>query len=349
MLISRLKGWRAGAAGALVMAGLAIAPSVHAAADGMSFTSPETALRQGISAYNGGYPEIALPALEHAASKDLFLGTYYLAKLYADSSIAHTDHEKAYVLFRRIANENADVDPDYDARAPYVAGALVALAKYIRTGLPGLNIQANPRKAAKYLRYAASFFNDEDAQFELAKMQLNGDGVRADVASGRHWLAKLARRNGHAGAQAFLADLYWRGKYTRQDPVQALTLISVAVKNARPGDRVWIEDIYQSIYCGASEGVRRQATGMVAEWDNRYGDRRALPGRSNLGVLDNTSARRTCADGRAVPLDFDAPMPAGPDTGLLVEAERPGADEPVGFMRGDAGRGTGFRPAGVRR
>lgn len=330
-----------------------------ALAERIDFTSPEDALRQGISAYNGGYPEIAIPALEHAAAENLFLGSYFLARLYADSNSAHTDHEKAYLLFRRIANENADVDPDYDARAPYVAGSLVALAKYVRSGLPGLGLAADATKAAKYLRYAASFFNDEDAQFELAKMQLNGEGVRADVASGRHWLAKLARRNGHAGAQAFLADLYWRGKYTRKDPVQALTLISVAVKNARSGDRVWIEDIYQSIYCGASEGVRSQATGMVAEWDSLYGRKRELPGRSSLGGF-NASARRTCADGVPVPLDSNesqmGPTPLIDKEGrtgallpeVLVDGPR-SSDSELGFVHGGAAGGGSYRPAGVRR
>ena len=140
----------------------------------------------------------------------------------------------------------------------------------MRIGLPEIHLAENPRQAAEYFNHAATIFNDEDAQFELSKMQLSGQGVAVDIARGRHWLSVLSQE-GHAGAQAFLADLYWRGKFTPKDQVRALTLISVAVKNARPGDRIWIEDIYQNIYCGASQGVREQATGMVADWDDRYG------------------------------------------------------------------------------
>lgn len=266
------------------------------------FTSPEEALRQGISAFNGGYYEIAIPALEFAAAQNLFLGTYYLAVAYADSNSAYTDHGKAYMLFKRIANEHADVDPDHDARAPYVARSLTALAKYVRGGLPGMGLRASPGLAVEYLNHAAVFFNDEDAQFELSKMQINGDGVQPDVARGRHWLAVLAE-NGHAGAQAFLADLYWRGKYVTKNPVRALTLISIAAKNAPASDQVWIDDIYQNIYCGAPQGVREQATGMVAEWDVRYGRKPPLPGRLSLGGLGglDLAAHRTCADGRPVP------------------------------------------------
>lgn len=331
------------------------APVSAGPADQQRFSSARDALRQGISAYRGGYHEIAIPALEYAASENLFLGTFFLARLYADSNSSHTDHGKAYMLYRKIANEHADVDPDHDARAPYVAKALTALAKFVRSGVPSIGLRANPSRAAEYLHHAAIFFNDEDAQFELSKMQLNGDGVRTDVARGRHWLAILAQ-NGHAGAQAFLADLYWRGKFMPKDQVRALTLISVAVKNARAGDGVWIEDIYQNIYCGASTGVREQATGMVAEWDSRYGRKPVLPGRSALGGL-NANALRTCADGRRLPMRAGQ-LPLAPrpqiDANTVAEKLRKGVADgktvrpPVGFMSGSVGGGS-MRDVGVRR
>lgn len=320
------------------------------------FTSAEDALRQGISAYSGGYHEIAIPALEFAAAHNLFLGSYYLAVLYADSNSVYTDHGKAYMLYQRIANEHADVDPDHDARGPYVARSLTALAKYVRDGLPELKLRPNPELAAEYLHHAAVFFNDEDAQFELSKMQINGEGVPTDVARGRHWLAVLAE-NGHAGAQAFLADLYWRGKYMPKDAVRALTLISVAVKNAPASEQVWIDDIYQNIYCGAPQGVREQATGMVADWDLRYGRKPPLPGRLGLGGLD-LGAHRTCADGRAVPMrSGQSPIVAEPaDEGITAAAKGPSmaVDETpgspaIGFVHGGAVGGGSMRPVGARQ
>ena len=74
--------------------------------------------------------------------------------------------------------------------------------------------------ADRALQRAALTFNDEDAQFELAKVLLRGEGPEITIAgfedlsgkieNGRHWLSRLSR-SGHAGAQAFLADLMWRG------------------------------------------------------------------------------------------------------------------------------------------
>jgi len=317
---------------------LALAASAPASAGAATpqFRTAEDALRQGIGAYTGGYYEMAIPALEMAAAQNLFYAQFYLAKIYSDNQSAHTDHPKAYLLFQKIANDYADVDPDDDQRAPFVAKALTALAGYVRRGLPEIGLQANPERAAEYLHHAAIFFNDEDAQFELAKLELKGEGVPGDVAQGKHWLAILSQK-GHAGAQAFLADLYWRGMFMPQDQVRALTLISVAVKNAPTSERVWIEDIYQNIYCGASQGVRKQVGGMVAEWDSRYGRPPTREDNSGLGILD-ARATRTCSDGEVVPLDFsgksDRPVA---DAGTATTPAEPAQ----GFVRGGAA-GAGF-------
>jgi TPR repeat protein len=277
---------------------LSFSAPLVAGAETAPFTSSREALKQGISAYQGGYYEIAIPALEHAAARDEFMAEYYLARIYADNSSSQTDHAKAYALFERIADEHLDADPDDDPRAPYVGRALTALAGYVRRGLPEIGLKPDPERAVFYLKNASTTFNDEDAQFELAKLQLKGEGMESNIPLGRHWLSRLSQ-NGHAGAQAFFADLLWRGKYVDADPVRALALISVAVENAPQHERLWIEDIYQNIFCGAGEGTRRQATGIVAEWGNRYGRKPENRDRSGLAQL-TAGPVRTCRNGEQV-------------------------------------------------
>ncbi|MCB1514775.1 MAG: sel1 repeat family protein [Hyphomicrobiaceae bacterium] len=315
---------------------LAMTAPAIAGAGTAQYRSPEEALHQGIGAFSGGYYEMAIPALEVAAAQNLFLARYYLARIYSDNQSAHTDHPKAYLLFQQIANDYADVDPDDDRRAPFVAKALTALAGYVRRGLPELGLKPDPERAAEYLHHAAIFFNDEDAQFELAKLQLHGEGVPSDVARGKHWLSILSQK-GHAGAQAFLADLYSRGMFMDKDPIRALALISVAVKNAPSAERVWIEDIYQNIYCGASQGVRKQVTGMVAEWDSRYGRR---PKGEQTSLFDGLSLRpsRSCENGEVVPLDFGGPGKAEP----LMAGTSAAPDEPAVREVGRPSVGMGF-------
>ncbi|MDH4982258.1 tetratricopeptide repeat protein [Hyphomicrobium sp. D-2] len=268
------------------------------------YTSPQDALDQGIGAFQGGYYEMAVDALQHAAQSNMFLAPYYLARIYADNNGSRTDHAKAYELYLKIAEEHTDVDPDDDRRAPYVAKAMTRIAGYLLTGLPEANLKANPKIAMEYLREAAQFFRDEDAQFELAKLYLHGDVIESDVPYARHWLSVLSQK-GHPGAQAYLADMLWRGKYMKADPVRALALISVAVSSAPTYERLWIEDIYQNIYCGAPNGVRRQATGLVADWRTRYGRKPDMRDDIGLGLL-NVQPTRACGNGEMVVFDMEA-------------------------------------------
>lgn len=311
---------------------VALFPLLNAgvSAQSVTFATPRDALKQGLSAYQGGYYEIAIPALEFAAAKKEFMAEYYLARIYSDNSGAHTDHAKAYKLFYRIANEYADADPEDDPRAPYVGKSLTALAGYTRRGLKEIGVKSDPQQAVLYLQNASTTFADEDAQFELAKLKLSGDGIDEDEATARHWLADLSER-GHAGAQAFLADLLWRGKYMKPDQPTALALIAVAVENAPVYDRLWIEDIYQNIYCGSGEGIRKQATGIVAAWGNRFGRKPEAREATGIGLLA-AEPQRSCRNGEVVsPI-----MRKSEDPGLATPVVRtpPVGAPPERFMYG---------------
>ncbi len=315
--------------------------AVGASASSAKYRSAQDALEQGIGAFNGGYYEIAVPALEYAADAHLFLAPYYLARIYSDNNGSFTDHAKAYELYLKIAEEHTDVDPDDNQRAPYVAKSMTRIAGYVLNGLPEANLKPNPKIAMEYLREAAQFFRDEDAQFELAKLYLHGDGVESDVAYAKHWLSVLSQK-GHAGAQAFLADLLWRGKFMKADPVRALALISVAVNNSPPYERVWIEDIYQNIFCGAAQGVRKQATGIVADWRTRYGRKPETRDEIGLGSL-SVQATRTCGNGEAVVYDMNA---ITTDSTAAPVAARPSAlPEAGGTLIKGAASDVGLRDA----
>lgn len=292
------------------------------------FKSTAAALDEGLSAYKRGDHALALPALEHAAAQNDLAAQFYLAQLYSDNSSAETDHAKAYMLFQSIADEHSDADPDDSKRAPFIAKSLTALAGYLRVGIPEIGLQADVVRAADYLHHAALFFGDEDAQFELVKLKLKGEGVPEDIASAKHWLAVLTQR-GHAGAQAFLADLYWRGRFMPQDKVRAFALIAVAVEHSPPRERIWIEDVYQNIFCGAGEGIRKQATGMVAEWRTRYGRKAADRKGAGLDPL-YPLAVRTCQNGDKVMPQHVQTIPnvapvAAPSAGAATVAVQNGA------------------------
>ena len=122
--------------GVLTAALIAASGVAYAGAGDVKYASPQAAFEQGLGAYKSGYYEIAIPALEEAAAKGVelnkFFAEFYLARIYSDNASAFTDHGKAYKLFQKFADDNADVDPDDGQRAPFVAKALTALAGYLR-------------------------------------------------------------------------------------------------------------------------------------------------------------------------------------------------------------------------
>lgn len=303
-----------------------IATVVSSTAQGgrlVRFVSPEAAFEQGMGALKAGHFELAIPALEHAGSRGVLMAQYYLARIYADNAHPHTDHAKAYTLYQHIADEHADIDPDEDQRAPFVAKALTALAAYVKNGVAEVGLHADAERAAEYLHHAATFFNDPNAQFELAKIYLRGEGVPEDAKRAMHWLSVLTRK-GHAGAQAFLAELYWHGKYVERNQLRALALITVAVEHAPGHERIWIEDIHQNIFCGSSAGTRRQAAAVVADWRRKYGRRNETDSRSGLGAL-LPRAFRTCSNGEPV-LAVDRPGHGTAPHDEIVAVPAPGSD-----------------------
>lgn len=317
------------------------------AARGAAFASPQAAFEHGMGALKAGRPDIALPALEHAAGRGLFLAEFYLARLFADGTSPYADHAKAYVIYQRLADQHADIDPDDDQRAPFVAKAFTALAGYLRQGVPAIGVRPNPQRAAEYLHHAATFFNDQDAQFELAKLYLDGVGVPVDTKRAMHWLSVLTEK-GHAGAQAFLADLYWRGRHVPREPNRAYALVTVAVENAPAHERIWIEDIHQNIYCGVSEQARRQAEGLVVSYRRHYGRAAVTIDRYGLAPLQ-LGPVRTCSNGETVRVHDGAgeavrSKPVPPNVGTSEIATSSLSDQPP-LAKGSV-LGFGLRKAG---
>ncbi len=351
LTLCRVKAW----AGASVLAlALLLAPPgtgpTAAKEPSVTFVSPEAALEQGINAYRGGYVEFAIPALRYAAGHGEFLAQYLLAAILADNSSAHTDHAEAYRLLRQIVVNNVNVDPDDDPRAPYVSKALLTFGEYLNRGVPELKVAPNPAMALRYIEHAAKFFGNRDAQFVLAKMLISGEGGRKDEALAFHFLSTLVQ-GGHAGAQAFLANEYWRGVHVEKDEARALALAEVAVRGAAPTDYLWIDEIYQNIYCGMNEPRRKEARPLVQRWGQFFDFGRALRKSDSDRPESNFVPTRTCADGKPVPLLEELRGPGNlnipQDGALTASPSQPHVDQ--NSVRGvGAPGGVEARPGQIR-
>ncbi|MEL7303101.1 MAG: hypothetical protein AAGJ53_05355, partial [Pseudomonadota bacterium] len=220
----------------------------------IQFTSPQAAYEQGIAALKSGNYEIAVPAFRAAMAEDSMLPRYFLAQIFADNRQAYADDVAAYRLFEDIVvRYKSRIPPRSKLLSEIYAAALTATAKYKYHGLAAAGLTADPAKAIRMLRHAADFYNNLDAQFELARLQLVGaPGLAKDPRNALYRLSTLAGRK-HPGAQARLAEQFYTGRYIDQDKRLALVWISFAQKNAPEHERLWIDDLYQQIYCGSSK------------------------------------------------------------------------------------------------
>jgi hypothetical protein len=323
---------------AVILAGAAMAASGARAE--MRVSSPIEAFHQGVSAYLNQRYEIAVPALEAANAArandpkyrmKLFFAPFYLARIYSGMHPAYIDHGRAFELYNGIVRRHAfgapeRVDVDNIRHAPVVGKALTEVARYLLRGIPEAGIAANRRRAITYLTNAANVYNQEDAQFELAKIDVEAGGHNA-IRTALYRLYKLAKYKCHAGALVTLADFMIRGKhsdYLVGSRTEALALARDAMKCAPENERLWVEGIFQNIYCQAGPTERAQAP-SVRSFNSRITEHlsRRTAGSGSLAYMGpGVSPSRVCPNGDAVPTRQEI---------IAADASRRGASSPTPY------------------
>ncbi len=217
---------------------------------------PWAAFRFGYSAYQSGHKDQAVEAYRYAADNGQLGARWKLARMYAEGDGVQRDDYEAFKFFQQIAQQ--DVEPGSPDET-YVSDALVALATYMRHGIPGA-VQANLAAAQDYYMRAAANYRHPGAQFELGRMFLSGEGVRANVQQAALWL-QLAAEKGHAGAEATLGNLLFHSG--RQ--VRGLAMMTAALHRASPGDQGWIRGLQEEAFALSDEADRRTAIALAED------------------------------------------------------------------------------------
>ena len=132
----------------------------------------------------------------------------------------------------------------------------------MKRGIPGSEVKADLVAAQEYYMRAAASYRNPEAQFEMGKMFLSGEGgVRASVRQAGRWL-QLAADKGHAGAQATLGNLLFQsGKMVR-----GLALMTAALERAATPDKPWIRSMQEDAFALADEKDRRTAIALSQEF-----------------------------------------------------------------------------------
>src|SRR6202023_4446571 len=156
--------------------------------------TPFEAFRSGTQALRAGNTEQAVNELEYAADQGMPAAQWKLGRMYADGDGVQKNTLRAFEYFSRLTKAHGDDVPG-TAQARFVANAFVSLGQYYLEGIPNSAVKSDPDRAREMYWYAASYFADPDAQFNLGRLYL-------DCVAGTRYLcqaAKLPRLAARAG------------------------------------------------------------------------------------------------------------------------------------------------------
>lgn len=246
--------------------GLALEPAL--AFDGTP-TPATAALTPGDGLRGAGEPATAeeaakakeFSALEYAADQGHPAAQWQLGRMYADGNGVPQNDMRAFDYFSRIANSHAE-EPPGTTQARIVAKAFVALGRYYLTGIPNSTIKPDSIRAHQMFAYAASYFGDADAQYELGRLYL--DGNPADVHEAARWFL-LAATKGQCRAQAALGDLLFRGQYVPRQAARGLMWLTLGRDCAGP-DETWVKPLYDNAFRRATDDERAMALVYLKDW-----------------------------------------------------------------------------------
>jgi TPR repeat protein len=236
------------------------------------FKDPEAALRAGLEDFKTGDSRSGLEALKYAAAGGESLARWKLAKMYANGDGVPQDDEKAYDYFEQIV-ENYDEDDSSLRERAVVSSAFVAVGAYSLNGIPNTHVMSDPMRALEMFQYAATNFGNADAQYNLARMYLDGVGVTRDAGQAARWLHLAAEKN-HIEAQALLGQLLFTGRegVARQRGLGLMWLTLAQQAAATDKKDQWIFDLYQKANAAADDTDKQIAALYIADYKKRQRD-----------------------------------------------------------------------------
>jgi hypothetical protein len=231
--------------------------------------APNTAL---LTPKDGSLPGLApessekakeFSALQYAADQGQVNAQWKIGRMLADGDGVAQNDLRAFEYFSQIANSHAG-EPPGTAQAHIVANAFVALGRYYLKGVPNSTVESDASRARQMFLYAASYFGDADAQYELGKLYL--DATPSDVHEAARWLL-LAANKGHCRAEVAVGDILFRGQQVPRQPARGLMWLTLG-RDCVGADQPWIKPLYDDAFRIASDDERAMALVYLRNWMN---------------------------------------------------------------------------------
>lgn len=220
-------------------------------------SGPFDLFKFGFKAYKSGQKQDAVEAYRYAAEKGHTGSRWALANMYAyGDGVAQSDFE-AFKIYNEIAGQG--IEPGSEDTGFFV-NALMSLAEYYRHGIENSPVKADLGQARQLYFQAASAFGVPEAQYQLARMMLRGEGGSRNVEQAKKWLNR-ARKNGHIGAMGMFGSLLFQEGQT----ARGLGYMTAALDHSSPQDRPWIQDLQEQAFSVATEEDRRSVIEMARQ------------------------------------------------------------------------------------
>jgi TPR repeat protein len=219
-------------------------------------TAAAEALRSGAQALREGKRDQAVTELQYAADQGMPGAIWKLGQMYAEGEGVDKDKLRAFEYFKNLTQTHANDRPG-TPQARFVASAFVALGHFYLDGIPETAVKPEPGVAHDLFYYAASYFQDPEAQYELGRLFLDGIGSAKDTKQAVRWFGLAANKN-HHGAQALLGSMLFKGQGVPRQVAKGLAWLTVAKEGAGPED-AWIAEAYRSAFAQASQDEQAMA------------------------------------------------------------------------------------------
>jgi uncharacterized protein len=226
-------------------------------------TTPFEAFRSGTQALRAGNTEQAVSELEYAAEQGMPAAQWKLGRMYADGDGVQKNTLRAFEYFSRLTKAHGDDVPG-TPQARFVANAFISLGQYYLEGIPNSAIKPDPDRAREMYWYAASYFADQDAQYNLGRLYLDRNFGARDPRQAAKWLG-LAARKGQYQAQALLGAMLFKGDDLSRQAALGLFWLTLAKDSARP-DEIWIAETYSNAFAQATDSERTMAYKYLENW-----------------------------------------------------------------------------------
>ena len=203
-------------------------------------------------------------ALEYAAEGGHPVAQWKLGRMYADGDGVVQNDLRAFEYFSRIANQHAEDNPGAP-QAAIVANAFVALGRYYLSGIPNSKVKPDEERAREMFNYAASYFGNADAQYDLARLYFKSTGNSPEsFRQGIRWLG-LAAQKGQYQAQALLGQMLFNGEQMPPQRARGLMWLTLA-RDSAGADEIWIKESYNRAVAKVNETDRAMALQMLEHW-----------------------------------------------------------------------------------